>query len=366
MDTRPSAPPSGERLYALQVLRFFAAAAVLFVHTLHEGSSFSFIDETAIAGLTSLPWGAGVDVFFVISGFIMYFIAGGTFGQPGATGRFLMRRFGRLVPIYWLFTGLMLLSIALFSAEIAHASFNAAHIIASFAFVPWINDTGDVQPVLALGWTLNYEVYFYVLFGLALLLPRRVGLVLLIGLFVVLALANPWVPASAVQLNFWSNPIIIEFLLGMGLAALRRSGLTVWAPLAWSLVGLGIVALFTLYPVVLGPYQRLLTAGVPAALIVAGCAFLPFDATSRLGRGLVLGGDASYALYLSHPFSINLVALVMLKTHHLIPGWVFVPLAIIAALVGSLVVHLLIERPLTERLNRRLAPRAKASRKVNA
>lgn len=349
--TSPPRTTDGTRLLGLQTLRFFAAASVLFGHSLHEAVSLGFLDAAVVAPLAALPWGNGVDVFFVISGFIMFFIAGETFGRPGAPGQFIARRVIRLVPIYWLFTVLMLLAMALFAGIVAHASFDLAHIAASFAFIPWPNDIGEIRPVLALGWTLNYEMYFYVLFALALVLPQRLGVAALIVLFAALASINPTVPASLVQLKLWTDPIIIEFLFGIGIAYLRRNGMTLAPALCWLLIGIGTIAILALDPLSFGgAYERLLFAGIPAALIVTGFAFMRFTAESVAGRGLVLGGDASYALYLSHPFSINAVALVLRKVG-LGSGWLFVVLAVSVANGAATLVHLLIERQMTRRLN---------------
>src|SRR3569623_79790 len=170
------------RLDGLQILRFFAAFAVLLEHVVHEALSFGIADP-ALHALEAFDFGVGVDVFFVISGFIMYYISAGEFGRPGAQSRFLPRRIIRLVPLYWLFTLAMLAAMLLVPGQLAHTVLDPLHILASFVFVPWLDSTGLAHPILGLGWTLNYEMYFYVLFSFALLLPRRIGLLALTALF---------------------------------------------------------------------------------------------------------------------------------------------------------------------------------------
>jgi peptidoglycan/LPS O-acetylase OafA/YrhL len=200
-------------------------------------------------------------------------------------------------------------------------------------------------------------MFFYLLFSFALLLPVRGGLVALVALFLALVAVNPLIGVDWVQLKFWSDPIILEFLFGVGLAALFRRGIVLSGRAAIVAILAGAIGLFIapLWPVA-GSALRPLTEGVPAALLVAAAASLSGGTPSPIGRLLVLGGDASYALYLSHPFSINLVVLVWQKLHLAAPWW-FALSAIAAALLVSVAVHLALERPLTRWLHRRLDAR---------
>ncbi len=357
--------PSVDRLHALQALRFFAALSVLFGHSLTEGIDLGFLDAATFAPLARLPWGNGVDVFFVISGFIMFHIAGTEFGVPGASGRFLAKRFIRLVPIYWLFTIAMLVATLLFASVLSHSTLDAAHVAASFAFIPWLDSSGLPHPVLGLGWTLNYEMFFYVLFALALLLPRRAGLPALLAVFTLLAIAHPLVDPAATQLRFWTDPIIIEFLFGIGIAAFRRRGVTLSPVLCWALAAGGAALLLTIEPLFGSPGDaRFISAGLPAALIVLGFAFMPFDAATRPGRFLAMGGDASYALYLSHPFAINAAALLLRRVG--LSGWVMLPAVLLGALGVAALVYLLVERRLTRWLGARLSVQPKTLEKIAA
>lgn len=343
------------RLDGLQILRFFAAFAVLLEHVMHEALGFGIADRT-LAVLEPYDFGVGVDVFFVISGFIMYYISADAFGRPGAQARFLPRRIIRLVPLYWLFTLAMLAAMLLVPGQLAHTVLDPLHILASFLFVPWLDSTGLPHPLLGLGWTLNYEMYFYVLFSFALLLPRRAGLAALAGLFAGLALLHALTAPTQVQLAFWSDPIILEFIFGIGLAVLVTRGMRLPRRMPMSLIGLGAIGLLFAPSLGLaGPFARLLESGVPAALLVAGTVFAAAPAPSRLTGWLVLGGDASFALYLSHPFSINLLILAWQKLHLDAP-WLFVATCLVVAIGAAIMVHLVIEKPLLAYLNRGARP----------
>ena len=154
-----------------------------------------------------------------------------------------MRRIIRLVPLYWLFTAAMLVATLVFARQIAHATLSLPHIAASFLFVPWLDSTALPHPLLGLGWTLNYEMFFYLLFSFALLLPKRAGLVALVSAFVVLAAANPLVDPGWVQVKFWTDPIILEFLFGVGVAMLFRRGMVLNRPAAIAAIVLGAIGL---------------------------------------------------------------------------------------------------------------------------
>lgn len=342
-----------QRLDSLQALRFLAAFLVLCGHLVQEGVEFGFLPEAALGWLVYFPWAAGVDIFFVISGFIMFYIASGEFGKTGAQGRFLKRRIVRLAPLYWLFTLAMLAAILLFPTRIANSAIDWVHVAASFAFIPWQNGQELTQPVLALGWTLNYEMFFYILFSFALILPVRAGVLALGGVLLGLSLLHMAVPATMVQAHFWTNPIILEFLLGILLAAGFISGWRMTRDMATigiitGLIGLTLGSILALDLV----DWRFALHGLPAALIVMSAVCLTLEPTNVGSKILVRLGDASYALYLSHPFSVNIVALIVGKLGVGF-GWLFLPVGLATALLASLVVFLIIERPLLGWLKRR-------------
>lgn len=335
-----------QRLDSLQVLRFFAAFLVLCGHLVQEGVEFGFLPKGALDLLAYFPWAAGVDIFFVISGFIMFYIAAGEFGKAGAQGRFLKRRIVRLAPLYWFFTVAMLAAILLFPTRISNSAIDWVHVVASFAFIPWQSGQELAQPVLALGWTLNYEVFFYILFSFALLLPARVGVIALGGVLMGLSLLHTAVPSAMVQIHFWTNPIILEFLFGILLAAGFVSGWRMTHNMA--IVGLTAGFAGLVFGNILALQLvdwRFALHGIPAALIVMSAVCLTLEPANAGSKTLVRLGDASYALYLSHPFSVNIVALIVGKLGVGF-GWLFLPIGLVAALVVSVIVFLIIERPL--------------------
>ncbi|MES2741018.1 MAG: acyltransferase [Pseudomonadota bacterium] len=346
----------------LQILRFLAAFLVLVSHVQHEAMKGTFLNMAGYQPWEFIYFAGGVDIFFVISGFIMYAIASGDFGQQGKARSFFLRRLVRIVPPYWLFTTAMVGAALVFRSHVTHSALALDHILASYFFLPYLNPYGEAYPVLMLGWTLNYEFFFYMIFGLALLFPKKIGLALIFG---VIGLCGALGAAQLVQRQpflFWSNPIVFEFLFGIGLAMLRERGVRCGGAAGWGMIALGFAAMWLLKGAgIAGDFWviRPLWMGLPALLICAGVVLVREPAAAiaagpgPLKRQLVLLGDASYAIYLSHPFALNAVALLW-KRIGLHDPWVYVAVACVVSLVVGVLVHLLIEKPMTRYLNTRL------------
>jgi exopolysaccharide production protein ExoZ len=341
-----------------QVLRFFAALSVLVGHAQHEAIDLG-------TGLRTIwqpiPWRFGVDIFFVISGFVMYHTASSRFGKAGAARDYLLRRIIRIVPTYWFFTVLALAAAAVFGRVMNTSHWRVSDIIASFAFIPWRQADGQVTPILNLGWTLNYEMFFYVAFALALTLPRRSGLLAIFAAFIALAAFYPIVPSQWFALKFWSNPIIVEFLFGIVIALVSERGGRIRPPIALLCV-IAALALSAQFPQ--EPDLRWLFWGLPAAMIGASAILLPQPSQGRCLSLLSMAGGASYALYLSHPFTVNLVGLVWraLFADRWPVGYLIT--VILTAIGVSFIFYLLVERPLTAFLKARFqngGPRIRAA-----
>lgn len=326
----------------IQILRFFAAAAVLVGHA---GDLFI----PANAAWRSLPWSGGVDVFFVISGFVMTYLTQGQFGASGASRTFLLRRIIRIVPPYWLFTTLMIATALLFGEHVRNTVVSGPSILTSYLFIPWPRPDGELNPLLSQGWTLNYEAFFYLCFAVALLWRR--GLLCLSAAFLAMAMVYPLVPESLFVLKFWTNPIILEFLGGVGLAllflrAIRLSGL---GSLSLAVVG---VALFILTePMAPGAFRRLIHVGIPALFLCASLALAPEPrAAGPIRRALVRGGDSSYTLYLSHTFTLNAAAVAWQWSGLRMPA-VALLVSVGIAIIAAAIIYRWIERPMTDALH---------------
>lgn len=352
------------KLILLQGLRALAALMVVVHHAQNEVTILAGRTGTDFVPRHGLPWPAGVDVFFVISGFIIVHAAGPLYGRPGARERFLAHRIARLVPLYWGVTGLYLaLGLAvpsLLSGE--GGGPDLARTLAGFLFWPMARPDGAVLPLYGLGWTLNYEMAFYALFALGLGLSRRGAVAWLVGALGLVVLAGRWIPAPPVPLAFWSDPIVLEFALGAGLALLRAEGLRLGPAIR---IGLAAAGLFGLAAAPAEPVLRLLAWGLPAALLVAAAVLGPDRPEAlrggRTARALAAAeglGDASYALYLLHPFVLRAVREGLERTGlaPLVGPWPSLVLMVALTLPAALLVHRSVERPLTRLVRRRLDP----------
>jgi exopolysaccharide production protein ExoZ len=344
----------------IQVLRFIAAAMVLFSHVQHEILNRAFFEKNSFEPIEPVFWAGGVDIFFIISGFIMFYLHSEDFAKPHASPKFLVKRLVRIVPLYWLFTLLMIFASLAFRDQVAHAEMSISHIAASFLFIPVQNSYGWYYPVLMLGWTLNFEMLFYVIFCASLAFRRPIGVTTIIILLLILSAVPFVVTISSTPFAFWCNPIVLEFLFGMWLAQSKLRGVRLgrWTAIPLVIAGLAAMIAFKALDIP-GHYWnwRPLWMGLPAFLICAG-AILVDD---RGGAGIVrraasLGGDASYALYLSHPFAIGLTALLFVKLGVASP-WSYVLFASISAIAIAVATHLVIERPILERLRKSVIAR---------
>jgi exopolysaccharide production protein ExoZ len=344
------------RIDSLQILRFLAAFLVLCGHSQH-----ALVEHIGARagnwGFIPFDWGLGVDVFFVISGFVMYYMMHDRFGNAGAAADFLRRRLIRIAPLYWLFTTLALVVLIATGAPRP----GATNILFSYLFLPGPLCGEYCFPVFTLGWTLNYEMMFYVVFAVALPFRRTAGLAIIFAAILGLMAVAHLAPLDWRMLHFWGYPLTGEFLAGIVLAHLFLKGVRIPRPIAFAMLPLALVLAVIGYQT--GAYDtigRIVTGGIPATLIMAA-AVLGLEpvggqhvAPSGLTRLLVAGGDASYALYLSHPIAIKVAEAITQKLGLFERAPVLLlPIAIVGALIGAVIVHRVIEKPMLAFLNRR-------------
>ena len=322
-----AAPPPVARkatLVSIQYLRAFAALAVVAQHTGHT------------RGMGQV----GVDIFFVISGFIMWMVT----QRESTPGDFLLHRAIRIWPLYILATLVML----------TQAPWAGWQLARSLLFIPYLNASGKAWPLLLQGWTLNYEMFFYGLFALSLCVPRRPRLAVLAVLMVTLVGVGLLLRQPGPIAATYTSPMLLEFLAGVAISALAGAGRLPGPRTGVALVALGLAALAASAVVHTEEAWRALVWGVPSAAIVAG--MLSLD---RAGKVPVLPplrflGDASYSIYLFHTFVLDSIV-----TRLSLPPIVIVPLVLAAVCVVCSLIYLVVERPLTRALQKVALRRAR-------
>ncbi|MEZ5659014.1 MAG: acyltransferase [Burkholderiaceae bacterium] len=346
--------PHARMLYGVQFLRFIAAMMVLIAQaTLMVG------DQLAHSG--GGHWGmgrAGVDIFFVISGFVMAVSSEKLVDRSGGWCIFAVRRLIRLVPMYWLATlAMLLVSIALPSAG-SHALPDFGYVAASLLFLPGHDADGQLQPLLAAGWTLNLQMFFYGTFALSLLLRQPALRFCGLAFAALAALSLVRVPNGSALL-FYQDPLLIEFAFGMLVARVWRSGLGVRPWLAATLVTTGFLLLQQLEPIAFSQAYalspRFLAWGLPAMMIVLGTVFLEPALSPHLKATARRLGDASYAIYLLHGLLISLIVASMARLGLIWPTTA-VAVSMAAAMIAASYIFRRIEAPLTRSLRGWLTP----------
>ncbi|URM26950.1 acyltransferase [Pseudomonas frederiksbergensis] len=326
----------------IQVLRFIAALAVVVCH-----SAF-YSKERLDSGTISYNLGAnGVPLFFVISGFVMMIAAEKMHNADGAWKLFAIRRIVRIVPLYWFATSVKLLTLLASASLVLHAQVDWLYIVKSYFFVPAINVDNETKPLLAVGWTLLFEMFFYAVFTLALLV--RVDAVKFTApILVTLAVASVFKSdAWNVALAFYADPIVLNFLWGMLTARLMQRSVLVERNTAIVILLLSLGYLFfPRFP----EYGNTITYGLASFLVVYCCASLEKTVNFTMPQGLVFLGAASYSIYLFHPLTAPVVPEVF-KRLGIIYSVPSVIGSILVALCVGAFMYRFVECPLTDKLN---------------
>ncbi|ROT44761.1 acyltransferase [Pusillimonas sp. NJUB218] len=341
-----------QTLVSIQYLRAVAAMMVVLTHLHPQWTRMGYEG----------PWPfwliGGVDIFFVISGFIM---AQTTREQSQTPGQFYIRRVVRIVPLYWLLTSVVASVLLLKPNLLQSTRFDAWHVVSSYLFIPSDNPgTGRIEPLLIPGWTLNYEMFFYLLFGAALLLPSRSRVAAITMAIGALVLFGTLVSTNSPIVNFYTSSIMLEFVFGIWLSQAHNAGkLRLPIPWAWAAVALGL-ALLPLFAFIISPLPRALTMGLPALLIVCGALALEQQDVIPKSKSWLVLGNISYSLYLSHPIVLSAASQLWRKAGLNEPNGlfgkadilVFSGVAIALTIAVALATFLYIEQPMTKKLKR--------------
>ena len=370
-------------IFSIQALRGIAALLVVFAHAEQYVGAFLSVHMKKYIGPS---FGAfGVDIFFVISGFIMAYINRDNFGKKNAVWPFLARRFTRIYPIYWLVTLFVLLVIfpsgifayALPESEhaVIHMTTNVDYLVKCFLLLPYYDASGQIaSPVVGVAWTLIYEMFFYVIFSAMLFLDKKIYFRVLTCIFLALIAGRLVLVYANSHFNMhyfifpyvmtYGSDLILEFIFGSYLASRYLSGKMLSNKVALFVIVLSCISFFMLYHIPQRHWWELrgiaifslfyhiksIGVGIPAAFLIYGLLSLESNEFIKISSFFIWLGDASYSIYLTH-FSIALVILLSLlkkiNSYSILPGDVMVFMVWVLCVGVGCLVYRYVELPLT-------------------
>ena len=343
-------------------IRAIAAAEVLFWHSDLVTKHFS--TSTVIVPPYSTVGGVGVDIFFVLSGYIMCMRA--TSYKNG--GQYLYARLLRLVPMYWIFTCAVILAYLINKNwHLGGFDLSVMMVLRSYLMLP-----GWGFPILSVGWTLEYEMIFYVLVAfLAVGVGRPMARTILFAVVFGLGLAGMMVPATADEVGPLASPIghvfsayMLTFAAGWLIRLVEENG---GARRNWHTIA-GILIIFSLGLHQAGPGGAHL--GLRAILAASCFLFFQlvqtwFETNNPINRFVSLLGDSSYSIYLSHWFVLSIFGKSLGKVAPAeIAAWPLRMCGIAIALAIGVGAYLALERPIDRFLRRQPWPWRKAPRET--
>ena len=263
---------------------------------------------------------------------------------------FIANRLARIVPLYWTVTIAMCV-LSFIPGAFRTFTFDAETLIKSFLFIPYIDPTGAIRPLVNPGWSLDYEVFFYGVFAVGLLFRRAVPIT--VAVMVVLAILGSVIPSNNPVIHTYTNALLLEFAAGSALAYFYQiKGL--WLGLASLTLGIALFVYASLYhPEYREGFSRVTILGIPAILVVLGALSIERAGYWPRLRFLEAIGDASYSLYLLQGLSVAFCD----KFLHLSP-WLVTTVIVASSLIGASLTYRLFERPLGRSVEDRHQPKS--------
>ncbi|MGX8939353.1 acyltransferase family protein [Symbiopectobacterium sp. Eva_TO] len=326
-------------MISVQVLRAIAAMLVVIVHTTLKAQSLGMSENVFNLGHS------GVDLFFIISGFIMMLIS----SRETNFKIFMIKRFNRLIPFYYIITTAALV-IYLINPSMIKGNQDGISIINSYLLVPAENKSF----LLSVGWTLSYEMFFYIVFASFLFIKAEIK-----GLFVASAISIIVIYGHSVNSILFS-PILIEFCLGILCYYIYRYALpninkNHKVIISCIFMILGFLFLLIRENAITGLFtNRVIELAIPMSFIFMSFIIMEDKINEIKNRKIIIAmksiGDASYSLYLTHLFVIGLSSKIFMMLG-VGSCALFVIFAFLSSLLVSIFVHKTVERKVINLFN---------------
>jgi exopolysaccharide production protein ExoZ len=302
---------SRKKLNLIQVLRGLAAVLVVLAHTdliFNQNLNQNFFNKVFTFG------GSGVDFFFVLSGFIMFYIHQHDIGHSNKVGTFFFKRFTRVYPLYWVILTSKISASLIFAYDTDRQS-NIGEYIKAFLLFP--QDRNILSTTfLGVSWTLSFEIFFYLLFGLLIWLKPKLSFPI-ISAWLIGVLLNFFGIFQLTQNNLWMQMIFadynLEFIFGcLAAYVLTKYQIKYGMPIICTGAFLYTLSAINYYYSIIKT-SSVITFGIPSTLIVLGCVALEQKKNINVPNLLLYIGNASYSIYLAHGFFINNITKIILK-----------------------------------------------------
>lgn len=343
---------------SIQFLRGIAALAVVVHHT--GGYVKRYFEPTVLWGdYFSIGFG-GVDLFFVISGFIIHFTSEKYVDKPSKLGEYLKKRFVRVFPIHWFILTLLFVSGWLITSVFHRNIFSIGYPHTLSAYLQTYTLFPLHFAINPVTWTLSYEVFFYLIFALLIISKRLwfipLSILLVSGYTIYQNYLQDGGVAEMTYFKFIFSGYNFEFMFGFLIYQFYdQLKFTTIVSVILLFVGLGIFMGFGYGVSDFDNYKRLLIFGFPSALIVVAMLNLERNQTISIPKFWILLGDASYSLYLIHfPIMLLMNKLPQILGYSLTANQevnysYFIILTIIAS---SIIIHKYLEKPLSKSVGR--------------
>lgn len=299
--------------------------------------------------LSNLQRSGGVYYFFALSGFMVYYLYHKELGNPRQIKNFLLNRFIRIYPIYWILTLTILPIYFVFHNLGTGNERNISHIVASLLLIPDSDNT-----ILSVAWSLEHTVFFYLMFSLAFYKKKSISMLIpFIWASLSYAFSINLLKSSNYFVNFLFNFNNLIFLSGIACAfAVTRIKIKMY--LSCLLVILGIAGfplswINTQYSIVDIDLQYATT--IASIFLILGFASIDLQKDIKIPRLAKFLGDASFSIYLTHFTSMSAISLILSSTSVLpLPNFLIAILLIISSIVVGCLVYVLLEKPITKKL----------------
>lgn len=353
----------------LTFLQAFRGIAALMIVILHSRINYPLNESNLISNWLFNSAGSGVDLFFVISGFIMVYTTRNSDGTFLYTTQFAIKRIVRIVPVYFIVTIIFFIVMHV-AYKLVGADYNFVlqDVLKSFMFIPLdLNNASPPffgAPVLHVGWSLNYEMYFYFIIFISLLF-KRFRWILFSAWIAFSLLALPYIFGNSVTitgfqdynfdgyLNIVTSPLIWEFVAGVIIGLLYFTPLRIPNPVVARYIAWVSVA-FTIWWIVSGIHGGVGIThwGLPMVIMVLCFVIASKTYDFIVPKWLIWLGDISFSLYLVHPIVTDTTSVLLWGTpaRTAIQDPSFIPLMIAISIGLAALSHRYLEKALSNKI----------------